>query len=75
MQKKEHRSESASMGVADVDDAKAAATARTIAEEKCIVSEDVMRSAEYSRKTDGFYVLNYHSFSRMWLFLQTDAYL
>jgi hypothetical protein len=31
-----------SEGVAEIDDAKAATMARTIAEEKCIVSEDVI---------------------------------
>ncbi|KIK35445.1 hypothetical protein CY34DRAFT_812132 [Suillus luteus UH-Slu-Lm8-n1] len=49
------------MGVAHVNDAKATATVRTMAEEKCIMSEDVMGSAEYSRKTGGFYVLKYRS--------------
>lgn len=61
MQKKEQLSEAASMGVAHVNDAKATATVRTMAEEKCIMSEDVMGSAEYSRKTGGFYVLKYRS--------------
>jgi hypothetical protein len=42
VQKKSHCSTSASMGLAEIDDAKAATTARTIAEEKRIVSEDVI---------------------------------
>jgi hypothetical protein len=41
-QKVKQCSTSASMGVAEIDDAIAATTARTIAEEKRIVSEDVI---------------------------------
>lgn len=41
-QKKGHDSALSSRGLAEIDDAKAAATARTIAEEKRIVREDMI---------------------------------
>ncbi|KAG2039435.1 hypothetical protein BDR03DRAFT_951912 [Suillus americanus] len=40
-QKKSHVSTAASKGAAEIDDAKAAATARTVAKAKRIVCEDV----------------------------------
>jgi hypothetical protein len=38
------------MGLAEIDDAKAATTARTIAEEKRIVSEDVIQDQMLLKK-------------------------
>lgn len=47
-----------STGVAEIDDANAATTARTIVEERRIVSEDDSEEDCHGKETAGFYVLN-----------------
>lgn len=47
-----------STGVAEIDDANAATAARTVVEERRIVSEDGSEEDCHGKETAGFYVLN-----------------
>jgi hypothetical protein len=73
-QKKEHLSASASLGVAEIGDIKAAATARTIAKLRCIVCEDVRWDQIVLKEMVGGrhgWLLCVEYFLRTWLCLQT----